>query len=544
MKKILLSCSCFILALSCCVPASFAKAPAAKAETAQKRQPKKRKAPTPLSVVADMRAAVVYIAREGKKGLNIKSKQQRPFWGGLKLASKSLDKMEAGIKGRNATMLAGLDGVSRGVELLGTSWGVLRGGQKKNSKIGRGIIALHKSHEFFETHYGPGAARRKKGGSVSPAERAAFVRAQASRKKLVVSLTQLQSKAAKKSLQARLIADLLRQLAGLAQLSADRLDLYCNYLYQWDQFETAFYAYNDCIGVWYPQFYSTWNSVYTETTVISTVLMKTEWSSYSGWDYTTEAVGSCGDYYASTVSVEASEISTSESFLESYEEASATEEVASEVEKLEEGYSADDTEQESFADEAMEEPNDVEETANNEEQAADAGDVDPEVADGDKKMDEDPNEADQAADAGDGDAEVADGDKEMEEDATGEDGEAVAEGDAEMDEAEAGDDGGAMEEADDGGGEAATDGGDGEAMEETDNGEAAADEGGGAEADGAAEDEGGGSEAMEEADDGGGEVADDGGDSEVTEEADAGGEEAAETGDDGGAAGDDGGGAE
>lgn len=514
MKKILLSCSCFILALSCCVPASSAKATAAKAETAKKPQPKKRKAPTPSSVVADMRAAVAYIAREGKKDLNIKSRQQRPFWGGLKLVSRSLDQMEAGIKGRNATMLAGLSGVSRGVDLLSTSWGVLRGGQKKNSKIARGITALHTSHEFFETHYGPSAARRKKGGSVSPAEKAAFVKVQAGRKKLVVSLTKLRSKAAKNSLQARMIEDLLHQLTGLAKLSANRLDLYCDYLYQWDQFETACYAYNDCIEVWYPEFYSTWSSVYTETTAISTVFTKTKWSSYSEWDYTTAAVGSYGDYYDSMVSVEASDLSTNESFVESYEETSATEEVASEAEDLDQEYSADDPEEKSFADEAMEDPNDGGENANDEEQAAAAGDGDAEVAD-DKEM--------EAEDEGE---------------AAGEDGDAVAEEDAEMDEAQDGDDGGAMEEADDGGEDAANDAGDSEAMEE-------ADDGGGE-----AADDGGDSEAMEEEDAGGEDAAagDDGGESGATEEADAGGDDVADdagsAGDDGGAAGDDGGGGE
>ena len=460
MKKILLSCTCLALALSCATPVSQAKTAAVKTDDAKKRQHKKGKAPTPSSIVADMRAAVAYIAREGKKDLNVKSKQERPFWGGLRQVNDSLDQMEKGIKSKDATMLAGLNGVSRGVELLGTSWGVLRG-SKKNSKVGRGILALYNSYHFFKTNYGPVVARHKKGGSVSASEKAAFAKAQGERKKLSLSLTRLQAKAEKNSLQARLVADLLRQLAELADLSADSLDHYCTYMYRWDQFTATFYAYNDCVEVWYPEFYSSWKTVYSEASTSSTIFTSGAWSYYTGWEYTTDSVAAYSDYYESTVSVESSEISTSESFVESYEESSATEEVASEVEELEEDYVAEASEEDSFADEAMDDSDDAdgdgeaddEDTDDDNDGITDEADTDDDgdgvSDDADTDMDED---ADEDSDDSDDDGIADDEDNDDDNDGTMDADDADDDGDG-VDDAEDGDD-----DADDGGEDA--DGGD------------------------------------------------------------------------------------
>ena len=465
MKKIILSCSCFILAVACTASLAPAKEAAANTKSTGKRHYKKGKTPTPASLVKDMRAAVAYIAREGKKDLNIKSKQQRPFWAGLKLVNESLDQMQAGIKAKDAKMLTGLNGVGRGVEMLGTSWGVLRGSEK-DSKVGRGIMALYKSYQFFGSHYGPTVARYKQGGSVRASEKSAFAKSQALRKKLSTSLTKLQAKAPKNSLQARLVADLLRQLLDMAQFSADSLDGYCAYTYHWGRFETAFYAYNDCIEVWYPEFYSSWKSTYSDYTLISTIFTANSWSSYSNWDYTADAVESYGDYYESTVSVEKGEASTSESFVESYAEASATEEVAAEVEELEEEYTADaeEEEEESFADSAMDESDDAdadgvddEEDADDDndgvEDESDTDDDGDNVPDGeDTDMDEDADEDsgdsddDGIADAEDGDddndgtmdADDGDDDGDGVDDGADMEGEAEAEAEAEVEvEAEA-----------------------------------------------------------------------------------------------------------
>ena len=463
MKKIILSCSCFILAVACTASLAPAKEAAANTKSTGKRHHKKGKTPTPASLVKDMRAAVAYIAREGKKDLNIKSKQQRPFWAGLKLVNESLDQMQAGIKAKDAKMLTGLNGVGRGVEMLGTSWGVLRGSEK-DSKVGRGIMALYKSYQFFGSHYGPTVARYKQGGSVRASEKSAFAKSQALRKKLSTSLTKLQAKAPKNSLQARLVADLLRQLLDMARFSADSLDGYCAYTYHWGRFETAFYAYNDCIEVWYPEFYSSWKSTYSDYTLISTIFTANSWSSYSNWDYTADAVESYGDYYESTVSVEKGEASTSESFVESYAEASATEEVAAEVEELEEEYTADAEEEESFADSAMDESDDAdadgvddEEDADDDndgvEDESDTDDDGDNVPDGeDTDMDEDADEDsgdsddDGIADAEDGDddndgtmdADDGDDDGDGVDDGADMEGEAEAEAEAEVEvEAEA-----------------------------------------------------------------------------------------------------------
>ena len=449
MKKILLSCSCLAIALCCAAPHLQAKGEAAKVGDAKKRHHKKGKAPTPVSVVADMRAAVAFIAVEAKKDLNAKSKQERPFWAGLKLASESLDKMEKGIKAKDASMLTGLEGVGRGVEMVGTSWGVLRGGEKA-SKVGRGVLALHGAYEFFETHYGPVAARHKKGGSISAAEKASFAKAQAEQKKLKGSLTKLQAGAGKNTLQGRMVIDLLRQLAALADLSADSVDHYCSYMHHWNRFETTFYAYNDCIEVWYPEFYASWKTVYTEYAVVRTIFASASSSYYTGWDYTSDAVESYGDYYESTVSVERSEITSSESYVESYEESSATEEVASQEEELEAEYSTSEDEEESFADAAMDDSDDADgDGVSDEEDADDDNDGVADEADtdddGDGVSDEEDTDMDENADE---DSDDSDDDGIADDDDTDDDN------DGTMDADDGDDDGDGVDDADDGGDDA------------------------------------------------------------------------------------------
>ncbi len=347
--------------------------PAAKAPAAPKAEPKpiskgttgrhnkKGAKPAPTSLVHDMQEAIAYIAIEGKKDLNPKSKEERPFWGGLKLASESVDLMESGIKAKDSSMLKGLDGLGRGIGQVGAAWGVLRGGEK-TSKIGRGVLALHAAYETYLTNFGPVVARYKKAGPVTKGEQASLLKAQGETKKLRASLTKLQSKAAKSSLEARMVADLLRLLAELAKISVDNSSDYCQYMHCWERFSNTYYAYNECIEVWYPEFYSNWKTVYTDYSVVSTVFSSKAWSYYESWDYTSESVESYGDYYESTVEVEASELTEEETFVESYDESSATEEVAAEDSGLEAEYevgSADGEADGSFSDEAMDDSEDA-----------------------------------------------------------------------------------------------------------------------------------------------------------------------------------------
>ncbi len=328
--------------------------PISKGKTA--RYNKKGAKPTPASLVHDMQEAIAYIAIEGKKDLNPKSKQERPFWGGLKLASESVDLMESGIKAKDSSMLKGLDGLGRGIGQIGAAWGVLRGGAK-TSKIGRGVLALHAAYETYLTNFGPVVARYKKAGPVSKGEKVSLLKAQGEAKKLRASLTKLQAKAGKSSLEARMVTDLLRLLAELAKISVDNSSHYCQYMHYWERFSVTFYSYNECIEVWYPVFYSNWKTVYTDYSVVSTVFSSGAWSWYESWDYTSESVESYGDYYESTVEVETSELTEEETFVESYEESSATED--SELEAEYEVGSADGEVDGSFSDEAMDDSDDA-----------------------------------------------------------------------------------------------------------------------------------------------------------------------------------------
>jgi len=486
-------------------PKPISKGKTANGKTA--RHNKKGAKPTPASLVHDMQKAIAYIAIEGKKDLNPKSKQERPFWGGLKLASKSVDLMKSGIKAKDSSMLKGLDGLGRGIEQVGAAWGVLRRGEK-TSKIGRGVLALHAAYETYLTNFGPVVARYKKAGPVSKKEQASLLKAQGEAKRLRANLTKLQAKAGKSSLQARMVNDLLRLLAELAKISVDNSSHYCQYMHCWERFSNTYYAYNECIGVWYPGFYSSWKTVYTDYSVVSTVFSSNSWSYYESWDYTSESVESYGDYYESTVEVEDSELTEVETFVESYEESSATEEVAAEDSELEEDYeagSADEEVEGSFSDEAMDDSDDadadgVEDDADTDDDndgtaddadtdddgdgVSDAEDVDmgPEAdKDSEDSDDDGVSDADDNDDDNDGTVDAKDGD---------DDGDGVDDSADSADDA-GGDDGGGAEE-DAGGGD------DGGGAEE----DAGGDDGGGAEED-AGGDDGGGAE-EDAGDDGGG----------------------------------------
>jgi len=414
MKTAVLTFSLIALTASASIPSSTAReTPAPKAKDAPKgtRHPKQGQNPVPQSIVHDLREAVAYIAIEARKDLNPKSKAERPFWNGLKLASESIDQMEKGIKSKDAGMLKGLDGLGRAVEQIGTAWGVLRGSERQ-SKIGRGVIALHAAYETYLTNYGPVVARYKKGGPITAAEKANFGKAQAQSKKLKASLTKLQAKAGKSSLEARMVSDLLRLLARLSEISADNASHYCQYMHYWERFSATYYAYNECIEVWYPEFYTQWKTVYTDYTLVSTVFTSSAWAYYSGWDYTTEAITSYGDYYESLVEVDSSEVTAEESFVESYDESAATEEVAtgdSELEQEVETGSADEEVEGSFSDEAMDATNDsdgdgVENDADTDDDNDGTMDTTDNDDDGDGVADTEDTDMDESADQDSGDS--------------------------------------------------------------------------------------------------------------------------------------------
>ena len=399
------------------IPAQLATAETA-TEVPAKHKRKEGAAPTAASLVAEMRKAVAFIAKSAKDKISTKSKEARPFWSALKDSSKALDSLESGLKAKDATMLKGLDALGRSLPQLSASWGVLRGGHE-GLQVGRGVIALSKAYDMYLSHFGPAAARKKKGGEITAGEKAKLVKSRAEVAKLKTQLTALKSKAKPKSYELRLIVDLIILCDALAKDSGNDLKAYTTYIYQFDRLSHTVGGYGAVIEVWYPDYYKEWTEVGNSYAVMALEYTVDAYAYYEGWDYSSEAVSNYGDYYevtAAVSSISTTEVSTFESYTEEYSEVSATEESEEEAAEINEEVTVDEAEDSTLADEVEEgtddedgdgmsdatDTDDDNDGTSDEQDADDDGDG---VNDG-EDADEDPGDA--AADEGGGDEEGGD----------------------------------------------------------------------------------------------------------------------------------------
>lgn len=385
---------------------------------------KKGAAPTPASLVEDMKASVVYIAKNAGD-ISPKSKQARPFWGALQTIANSLDQMEAGIKGKNADMLKGLDGTGRGITQLAATWGIIRGAHPK-STVGRGVVSLSAAYEMFVEHFGPAVASYKQGGGkkgkLTPKEVALIEKSAGQLEGLLAHLEQVAAKAKAKSYQARMIQDLLSLIADLADIEGTDRRAYAKFLYQWDRLEYALAAYSEIVQVYYPDFYTSWQALDADCTAMGSYFTTEIWGYYESWDYTSISIENYDAYYEETAivaSVTESEESQYEESLEAYQEESATEESTEEEEEVDEEVAEaeedDDTSlfeevEDSTDDEDGDGVSDEEDTDDDNDGVADAEDTDD---DGDGLDDEedadDEEEEEEEEDDDDGIAEDCEG---------------------------------------------------------------------------------------------------------------------------------------
>lgn len=331
------------------------KSIAAKKAAEAKGKNKKGDAPTPVSLVTDMQKAVAFIAKsaaESKPVINVKGKQARPFWSGLKTISEGLTSMQAGIKAKDEGMVDGLEDVGSGMTTLATTWGVIRAAYPK-SQVGRGVIALSEAYNVYLHHYGPAVARYKKGGKVLDEEAEEVAKAHAQLEKLSTKLAALEGKAKKNSYQQRMVVDLMLLVGDLLDVKATSVKNYCKFVYQWDRLENALNGYNDIVEVWYPDFYTQWEIIADDTEAIGGLFVDNN-SYYTGWNYTTESVKNYGVYYektAAVVSVSVAQVSSYEASVEAWSEESATEESVEESEEINEEVEIDEEEEHSLFEE-------------------------------------------------------------------------------------------------------------------------------------------------------------------------------------------------
>jgi hypothetical protein len=392
----------------CILLASYAGSHLHYVAAKEAKHPRKQGAsPTAASLISDMQKAVAFTAISAKDKISTKSKQARPFWSALKTASQALDIMKASLKSDKAATVKAQDNLGRSMIQLCASWGVLRGSYPK-LQVGRGIIALSEAHDMYTYHFGPTVARYKLGGKPAKEELEVVEICLDELAKLGDDMEALSKKAKANSYQARLVNDMLSLIDELLEVKVTNLKSYCKFMYQWDRLSHAVGGYSEIIEVWYPAYYTEWQTVTTDYTALVGEFTEVSVSYYESWNYTELSVAKYDDYYERTavlVSVSEEEETQSESYTEEYSEESAIEESEEELAEINEEVEIDE-EDDSTAFEEVEDSADDEDGdgESDEEDTDDDNDGVEDEQDGDDDGDgvEDEQDADEEEDTDEG----------------------------------------------------------------------------------------------------------------------------------------------
>ncbi len=393
-----------ILCLSVLAPS----APTAHAKPAKVSLAKSKtgKPPTAASLIGDMQKSLAHIVKNSKGKISSKSATTRPYWSSLQSISAGLGDMSAGVTAKDKRMLTGLNTLARTTPELTASWGVL---EKKypNPAVSQGMKAFFNSYNLYTKNYGPAAARRAKGGTISTVEKAKLNEFRAAAGGKRAQLQSLRASAKPDSQPLRMIADLIYLLDALDRLTGDDLNIYCDYIYYYDEFNSYAYGYGSIIEVWYPEFYVSWSPFGQQSYEWTTSFYTESETYYSSWDYTSIEITDYDSYYEEvslvTEQVSVEDIEMSESYTESYSEEVATEVTVEETslvnENVEVSEDASGTFSDPYADQNDDESGAEDETT--EDPATEETDEEPSPAEDDSSADDssaDDSSADDSAD--------------------------------------------------------------------------------------------------------------------------------------------------
>lgn len=310
-----------------------------KSSTAKKAAPKKSPA-NAAGLLSDMEKATAYILKEaqapaaaGEKTagkLDPKQKSQKPFWSGLKTINTNVDGMKKAIAAQDPNFFKILDASGRAVAQINDSAQLMR---IRDKHVLNGVKALSISYHALRKNFGKEAARKKKGGELSAKEKEQLTQMQTEVKKLQSELQAMQGKVeAKKN--PRLLSqinDLSKLASEVAGVKGTDVNAYTEMLYLLDYLSNDWYAFGLVVQVNEPDLYAVWTSSnssfesyfsYYETTYTS--IEFTEWSSF---EVPVEVLDVEATY---EIEVSASEVTTTDSFIEGYSETSATAEMTTE----------------------------------------------------------------------------------------------------------------------------------------------------------------------------------------------------------------------
>ncbi len=303
---------------------------------------------TTTSLSKEMHEAIASIVLATKASTTAKfdqkSKEEKPFWSGIKGADSALNAMDKGLAAKDQkAYLTGESDLGRNVSELNVSWKLLG---KKDEAVDKGLLALNRSYRIFDEHYGAEAARRKAGGDLTDAEKANLEKLRAEQADLVTKLKALKAEAKKEKnkVAAEMVADLERKANRVSKSKGDGVDNYTHECTLLSEESDELYAYNTILVDYYPKsdFYTEWTTLDSDRTAVSGYYTEFESAEYTvSLDYTSESVTEYGDYYDVAVDVSVDEETSSEEYAESYSEDEATEEVADEETSVDEDESED-----------------------------------------------------------------------------------------------------------------------------------------------------------------------------------------------------------
>ncbi len=244
--------------------------------------------------------------------LDVKNKKQAPFWGALQDMGKTLRDVEAQSAKKDKKLASTL---SHGTEVLAkvkVAWPRLG---VKDAKVDSYLQKLDNSYATLRARFGTEGARAKKGGQLTPAEKARLDKIKASQKQFAAKLAPIQAKAkAKGDRGTELAVTRLIDQSNRVVNAPSTVDSYLTTLVvvdvvegEWDSYR-CYYAgpeYRDdfhAVDTWVQTEFTSYDVIYEETIDVSyTVDIDVEISVEASIDFEVTDVS-----YAEVSSVETS----------------------------------------------------------------------------------------------------------------------------------------------------------------------------------------------------------------------------------------------
>ncbi len=188
-------------------------------------------------LIRELNRAAAFVGKAVKEAkLDAKQKQNEPFLAALKKTSQVIDDLEKAATAKNDTYWNAMHRMAGAVQQLEAASRNLSG---KTPGMADGVKKLGAGFELYRHAYGKQSVRKKKGGSLTDKEKAAFAKLKEQDKKTLAELEKLKASAAKNAALVAELAELIRMTNAVIAAEVT-VDAYCDALY-WVE---------DCEGSW------------------------------------------------------------------------------------------------------------------------------------------------------------------------------------------------------------------------------------------------------------------------------------------------------